>query len=268
LFIISCSCESSSCHLAVAGLRQVLDLVEHAFEIALAHLLPGLRHVLRHVRIALRALGEFAQEFVHRLAQLLHEPVDLLVAGTVLERLLQRLLRLAQPSLGSGQVAFLDGQRHLPEIIGDLAQLVVAFRQLQPRAPAHDAEIVRGVVERVLGAERDRVDQLDDVALAVGVKRKDAPELDDRLGQRIAERAFRQHEGLHLAACLLAGAVGRLQRQLHCRTGPDMLGQITRRFRCSGLAAAAWQRQRHFRRLVERPCIGSRRLGQRELGAG
>ena len=107
----------------VARLRQVLDLVHQLFQVALAQFLAGL-HLIGEVRVLLRALGEFAQEFVHRLAQLLHELVDFLVAGAALERVLQRLLRLAKPLLGGREVALLDAERDFPEIGDDVAQRV------------------------------------------------------------------------------------------------------------------------------------------------
>ncbi len=156
--------------IAVAGLRQVLDLVEHALQIALAKLLAVLGHLLGHVRVLHRALGEFAQELVHGLAQFRHQLVDLLVGGVVLQRLLQRLLRLAQPLLRSGQVAVLDRQRHLPHVVGNRAQLLVASGHRKLGAAGHDAEIVGRVLERVFGPQRDGVDQVEHVLL-VGWRR-------------------------------------------------------------------------------------------------
>ena len=97
-------------------------------QIALAQLLAVLRHLLGAFGFACGALGEFAQEFVHRLAQFL---ISLSISSSLApfsQRLLQGLLRLAQPLLGGREVAILDLQRHLPEIVGDLAQLVVARR--------------------------------------------------------------------------------------------------------------------------------------------
>jgi hypothetical protein len=107
--------------IAVARFGQVFDLVHHPFEIALAQFLSGLHLGHRQVRVARGALSEFAQEFVHRLAQFLHQFVDFLVAGAVLQRLLQGFLRLAQALLGLREVAVLDLQRHLPQIVRHVA---------------------------------------------------------------------------------------------------------------------------------------------------
>ena len=111
---------------AVARLGEVLDLVHHPVDVALAQLLARL-HLLGQVGVLLRALGEFAQELVHRLTQFLHELVDFLVAGAALERLLERLLRLAKPLFGRRKVAVLDAERDLPEIVDDVAQLFVGL---------------------------------------------------------------------------------------------------------------------------------------------
>ena len=155
----------------------------------------------------MRAFGELAQELVHGLPQLGHQLVDFLVGRVVLQRLLQRFLRLAQPLLGGGQVAVLDGQRHVPQIVGDVAQLLVAPGHHQPRASGHDAQIVRRVLERVLGPQRDRVDQVEHVGLAVGVEREDLALLDDRPGERVGEDLLRHDERLRLARCFLAGGI-------------------------------------------------------------
>ena len=78
--------------------------------------------------LALHALGELAQELVHRLAQLVGEALDLLVGGAALQRLAQALLGGAQLALGLGQVAVLDLQRHRPEPVGDLEEVGVVLR--------------------------------------------------------------------------------------------------------------------------------------------
>ena len=214
--------------------------------IALAQFLAVL-HLVGKVRVLLRPLGELAQEFVHRRAQLLHELVDFLVAGAAFERILQRLLRLAKTLLGGRQVAVLDAERDLPEIGDDVAQRLVVLGRLQPRARAHQHQIVGHVVERVLRPERDRVHQVEHVPLLVGVERQDAALLDHRPGERIGERPLRQDDRLGLAPRLMSGVVDRLQRQLGLRAGPDMLGEVARRLGGGALCAAAGQGRAAFR---------------------
>ena len=77
--------------------------------------------------LALHALGELAQELVHRLAQLVGQALDLLVRGAAVHRLAQAVLRGAQLPLGIGEVAVLDLQRHRPQPVGDLGQILVGL---------------------------------------------------------------------------------------------------------------------------------------------
>ena len=153
---------------AVPG--EVLDLVEHPLEILRAeHLHVGIRRQVRHVRVAPRLLRQRLQELLHRLAELLGEPCDLLVGGAVLQRLAERLLGVAERLGGERQVAVLDAERDRPEIVDQLAELVVVPRVLQPVIGAAEREIIADVVEGVLGRQRQRVERVADQRRGVGV---------------------------------------------------------------------------------------------------
>ena len=52
-------------------------------------------------------LGHRLHEAIHRRAQLIHELLDLVVAGAAIERLLQRILGVAQRVLRIGNIAVL-----------------------------------------------------------------------------------------------------------------------------------------------------------------
>ena len=116
---------------AIAELRQLLDAVEHLLQILLGehlHLLVA-RHLRQVLQPALLHLGHVAlQEFLHGLTELVGKALDLLVGGAVLQRLLQRLARGLQALLGVRHVAVLDGARHRPEIVEQVAEIVVGPR--------------------------------------------------------------------------------------------------------------------------------------------
>ena len=205
------------------------------------------------------ALGEFPQEFVHRRAQLLHELVDFLVAGAALERLLERLLRLAKPLLGRRQVAFLDAERDLPEIGNDVAQRVVALGHLEARARAHDHQIVRHVVERVFRPQRDGVHQVEHAPLLVGVERQDAALFDDRPRQRIGERPLRQR--IVLVSLLASWPASSTAFSVSLISAPAQTCSVRSRVDLAAepLAPRRGKRERHFGRLVERMGVLCRR---------
>src|SRR5690606_676580 len=207
-----------------ARLGEILDLVEHPVEIARAQLLHVLRHLHRRIRVLHLALGELAQELLHGLAQLLHQPLDLFVAGAVLERVAQRLLRLAQPLLRRREVAFLDAESDLPQIVDDLAQLVVGPCHRQPGARRDDAQIVARIVEGFVRAQGGGIHQRQHATLLVGVERQDAALLDDGTGERVGKRPLRQHEFLRRGAAFLSGGILDRKRHRHLTARPWMLG--------------------------------------------
>ena len=62
----------------------------------------------RHLRVLAHLLGQRLHELVERGAQLVGQLLDLLVAGVAIERVAQRVLRLAQRLFGVGDIAVLD----------------------------------------------------------------------------------------------------------------------------------------------------------------
>ena len=83
------------------------------------------------LRILAHFLGERLQELVHGGAQLIHQLFDFFVARAALERLPQRLLRLAQRLLGLRHVSVFELDRHVPQPRDDIAQCVVALCMLE-----------------------------------------------------------------------------------------------------------------------------------------
>ena len=100
---------------AVPG--HLLDVAHHAIEVLLAQHLTVRVEAFRHVRHVAGLLLKLLHVVVERLPQLLHELLDLLLGGTVLERLGELVLRVAQRAFGVGEVAVLDPQRDVPELV-------------------------------------------------------------------------------------------------------------------------------------------------------
>ena len=152
---------------AVAGLGQVLDLVEHALADR-SGAFPG-----RSAASAwpcsgfccARSANSRRNSFIASRSSSISWSISSSLSA-VLQRLLQRLLRLAQALLGGRQVAVLDATAPSPT---DSRRPRAAGRRcsaISRRVRAgHDAEIVRRVVDRVLGPQRDRVDQVEHARL-------------------------------------------------------------------------------------------------------
>ena len=173
-----------------------------------------------------QALGIFLQEIVEGLAQLLRQLLDLLGAGALLQRLAQLLLRRLELALGIGQVAFLDPEGDLPQIVDDAAQLVVAARLAQARPGGSQAEIGPGVLGEHVGRDHQGVERVDHGGLGIGVEAKLAALLDEGAGERLDEGPARQARLLRLAQALVAGIVARHQGHRDRRAGEGVLGHV------------------------------------------
>ena len=235
--------------LPVAGAREVFQPVEHAVEIALGeHAGIAVERPRKLLRILLHLLRQRLQELVHGGAQIIHQLLELLVAGAALERLAQRLLRLAQRLLGLADIAVLDAARPCPtaapppratdrrccaccEVVIDRAQ----------------AEIDAGVGRELFGRDGERVERGQHQRLLVGVERQDAALLDQRARQRLDEEALRQREFERLAAAFVAGLVVRDQRHRHLGAGPGVLGEIVDGLPAPAAGARLRQREAHIR---------------------
>ena len=144
--------------------------------------------------LLLHALGEFAQELVHRLAQLVGEALDLLVRGAAVHGFAQAVLRGAQFPLRIGQIAVLDLQRHRPQPVGDLHEILVGLgppQALRAEAQAHEhAPLRRELVRR----DEQRIERDLDALAVVRIEHELAPLLDEGLGERLGEGPLRQRE--------------------------------------------------------------------------
>src|SRR6056297_2537436 len=107
--------------------HQLLDAVHHVLQILAVHL----HHVLGALLIAavvgvfaLRLLHLLAQVILRGVAQFLHQPGDLLLAGIVLHRLAQTLLRGAHPLQRVAHIAIFQQNAQIPQRLRDLVPLI------------------------------------------------------------------------------------------------------------------------------------------------
>ena len=144
---------------ARAAARHVLQPVEHVLQIALGHdARIGIERTRRLTVIAL-LLRQRLHVAVHRLAQLVHQLLDFLIAGAVRQRLAQRLLGVAQRGLRIGHVAVLDVDRHRPQPLGDVAQCIVIVGMHERPVDRAQSQIGAGVGREFVRRERQRVER-------------------------------------------------------------------------------------------------------------
>ena len=238
-----------------ARLRQILDLVHHPFQVTLTqhscHFVLAKR-ILRH-RVLQRFLGKLAHELVHRLPQLLHQPVDFLVARAILKRITQPFLCLAQPALGFRQIPELDSKGNLPHEIKRIAQPVIV-PGVDDAAPDHRKSGDGGsAVDEFVRCGEYRVQHVGDMLRLARIECQYPPLLDDRASKRIGELPTGQGHLVGSALARLAGVVSGEKGNLHFASRPGVLGEVAIGLRRTLLGAVARQRQGQMRRLHQRP---------------
>ncbi len=256
----------------VAGARQTLHAVDHVVEILLAqHLGVGIERPGELLRIVALLLGELAHEVLHRLAQILGELLDLLVAGAALQGLLKRVLRGAQRLVDVGDVAVLDRHRERPQAGHDLAQGIVGARRLELPRHAVEPEILPGLRHEQLRRDHQPVERSIDVRVPVGVEREDAALLDQRARQRLGEQPLRQAHVEGFAPGLVAGLILGGQRERDVGAGVRVFAEILDRLAEAVAGARVRQHEGELRRLEQRTRLaligafglhGLRRLGR------
>src|SRR5262245_23868343 len=236
-----------------AGAGHLLEPVDHVAQILRAQgARIGIERPGELLRILAHLLGQRLQELVERGAQLVGEPLDLLVVGAALQRLAQRFLCRAQRLLGIGHAAVLEMHRHVPHARDHVAQLVVALGARQLPEDRAQTEIDVGLHLEAIGRQGERIERGEHARLGVGVERQDPALLDQRARDRLGERPLRQAEFERHALALVAGLVARAQDHRHVDAGPGMLGQILGRLPDAVLGAGLRQHQRVIGRAVER----------------
>ena len=145
---ISWSCDSSS----RAWSRAPLRAISRARSSICCRSRAGkhLGRIDRLLRLAGRAsphfLGHRLQIAVERLAQLLHQALDLLVGRALGERFLELLLQPAQVALGEREIAVLDAQRGVPQQLRHGGDRLLAVVGAQPLLRHAQPEIDDAVI--------------------------------------------------------------------------------------------------------------------------
>ena len=226
---------------ARAAAHQLAGPVEHLLQVAPVDrlavlLLHGLgRHLLALLH---RLAGELLQELVHRLLQLLHQPLELGVLRTLLHGLLQLLLQVAQLALGHRERAVLDEQRELPQQIDHRAPargIALVHRQPCRRDPQGQWHRRRQLLGRRRVAQRRQAAR--HLVAVFGRRHELAPLLDDRARQRMAELARRQRDLQRPALAALADRVDGLEPQRGRQAGERVRSQVLDRCRWRPWAA-------------------------------
>ena len=118
----------------IARARHFLHLIQHPLQVLRcdgAVLWAWLILVLRLVLLAHLLFCELLKETIKRRAHLVHQTLDLVVGGAALQRFAKRLLGSAKVAFRLRQVAFFKLQRHLPDEVRDVTQIIIVFRRNQ-----------------------------------------------------------------------------------------------------------------------------------------
>ena len=260
--------------------HQLLDAVHHPLQVVLAHLdrVLILGHLLLVlVRVLLCLPRELPQVVIGGLAQLLHQLGDLLIAGAVLHRLVQPVLRALQPFQRVGQVTLFEQQRQIPERARDLVLLLgahaVGGKGVEAALDGAQPQVGHRRAEDVVWLVADGAEDLAHVAGIVARPEQRAALLDERGGKRVEEAAPRQGDDLRCGTAGLARLVGDLEGDAHRQVGPGVGREVLdQRLGELGAAAGDGHRQGQLDLCallgLDRKAIAAVNLVQRQLDAG
>ena len=207
--------------------RHVLDVAHHALEVALAQHAVG-RHTRRHLlrRLPFGLAGELLHELVERLAQLVHEPLDLFVGGALLKRLGEVLLGFTHTPLGFGEIAVLEAQRDVPELIDHALHAGARAVAHKPPVGGAQAEIGMTIGEETVRLHSNRVEADQDLIAIAGILDQAAALLDDRPRDRVLEAPLRQNEFDRRTLADLPGLILGGQHHAYAQSGPGVAGKL------------------------------------------
>ena len=249
---------------ALHVLEHVLHLVEHrlglfprAVASGLVELVQQLVEALdllirllgRLLAVAFGLLRHFGGEAFGGFAQVLHQPADLVVARAALQRLAQGLLGCAQVALRLGGIALLDLERHRPEELRDVQKIGVGACAIERGPRLLEAEIdARRSFEQLRRHGEAGQCGVDPLGRMVRIQDEVASLLDQRAGERIAERPLRQGHLGRRALAGLARDAGRAECHRDFGAGPRVLGEVEGRMGLACPVGGARRLEAGFRR--------------------
>ena len=237
---------------ARAAARHLAGAVEHALEVAAGDDLRRIGRLPRRIRIALHLLGERLKVAVERLAQLVHQPLDLGIGRVLRERILQLLLQAPQILLGQRHPAILDAQRGFPEDLLDAGDGGLVAALLQPELRQMQRQIDRRVVAIQHRARVQIADDLGHGGRGPGIFCQLPALVDDGAGDRVIEDPFGQGHRHRLALAGLAERIGCDNADLDRQPGPGMRRQIVITGRLRVFQMQPGERQFELDRLLRR----------------
>lgn len=241
---------------AVARTQHLLHLVEHGLQF-----LGGYRAApaFERGKIALAVLvfllgSELLQKFIHRDAQIFAKLANFILRCVALQGVAQLLFGGAEIAFGLGEIAILDAQRHLPEIIGDFDEIAVAMRRIEQVECHPQSKIDTYPSFEHFRRDHQGIERVCHPRLFLRGENQIAALFGKCAGKRLDEGLLPQGDFDGIATAFIASFVARGQRHFDPRAGPWVFGKIGR---CLGLAAEGRRRRqqkRDMRRIDERTC--------------
>ena len=189
--------------------------------------------------------------------------LDLVVGGVVLERLAQRLLGVAQRLGGERQVAVLDAERDLPEIVDHAPQFVVAAGVHQAEIGGAQRQVIAGAVDPCRGPRRARRAQsaTRSAALASSARRARCSTTARASGLLKLREGSVNSTGALRPSCLASSVATSVSLTLAPAHGCEVRSRMV--WPVAVAHPELGQRQRQRRRVVERARIAGGGIGQR-----
>ncbi len=240
---------------------KLLDRIEHAVQIlSFDHLPRPALLVPVGLLVAAGLVHHGAQVSVKRLAQALHQLGNFLRGSVLSQRFLESLARRQKIAHRLGDIALLDGKRHLPEELDRGLDVIVRLGPVKPIHGGANPEINAAVLKHALRPNGEGLEQADHFIAVVGAHHELAAKFDQRLGQGLGEFPLRQLETLELAFPGLAGVITGENGHFNHEAGPRMGGQILYGLAVRRLGGGLRQLNREVGRTEEEHTIGGQAL--------
>ena len=237
-----------------AGAGQVLDLVEHVVEIALAQRILG-HGLILGILVGRVLARQLTQIVLHGFAQFIHQLADLFIRGAILQSFGQGVLGVAQTPLGQRKVAVFELQRHTPHVVDGRAQIFIRAGVLKAPADRLQQQVMGEIGNGLVGRDGQRVMQVKDPRQIVCVERQHTALLDDSGGQGFGKAPAGQDGFQRLAAAFLSRPVCGDEGDPYLLASERVFGQVMAGNRAVVWRGPPWQRETVLRRVEQRPGV-------------